>query len=144
MKLFFLLTITLRLISSIAYAQQVAKCDMTNCLETSKKVGHLRQQEMIDFLLTFGEECRDNVEYSEWSNEILLELLEKQTELTVKTITLQSKRLDIMAILKNLEEPLHDRFDLPAIIAKVQKIKVNSDIKDEMISRLKIADAKRN
>lgn len=115
---------------------------MVKCLETSKKIGQLGHSEMIDFLLTFDAECRNNAEYSEWSNEILFELLEKQTELTVKTIVYQEDRIDLTTILENFENPVQDRFDLTALIDKVNKIKVKSDIKDEIIGRLKKAGSK--
>jgi hypothetical protein len=115
---------------------------MTKFLDLSKNVGGVNQQEMVDFLLTFAEECQTNVEYSEWSNELLFELLEKQTELVVKTIAHQTKRIELAAILRNLEEPLHDRFNIKAIISKVEKIKFDPDVKKEIIDRLKVADSK--
>jgi hypothetical protein len=115
---------------------------MTKFLDLSKNAGRVSQEEMVDFLLTFGEECQTNVEYSEWSNELLFEMLEKQTELLVKTIAHQTKRIELAAILRNLEEPLHDRFNVKAIIAKVEKIKFDPDVKKEIIDRLKIADSK--
>jgi hypothetical protein len=117
---------------------------MAKLLDVSKSVGRVTHQEIVDFLLTFGEECKNNVEYSEWSNELLFELLEKQTELTVKTIAHQTQRIELAAILENLEGPIHDRFDLKTIIAKVEKVKFNPEMKNEIINRLKIANSKNN
>jgi hypothetical protein len=132
------------MLSSSLFAQSTTKCDMAKLLDVSKSVGRVTHQEIVDFLLTFGEECKNNVEYSEWSNELLFELLEKQTELTVKTIAHQAQRIELAAILENLEEPIHDRFDLKTIIAKVEKVKFNPEMKNEIINRLKIADSKNN
>jgi len=130
------------MLSFTLYGQSTTKCDMAKLLDVSKNVGKVTHQEMVDFLLTFGEECQNNVEYSEWSNELLFELLDKQTELIVKTIAHQTKVIELAAILENLEEPIHDRFNLKAIIDKVEKVKFDPDVKKKIINRLKIAESK--
>ena len=144
MKSTSLFVIALSLLSPVLYGQSTTKCDMAKLLDVSKHVGKVTHQEMIDFLLTFGEECQNNVEYSEWSNELLFELLEKQTELIVKTIAHQSKVIELAAILENLEDPINDSFNLKSIIAKVDKVNFNPEVKDEIVNRLKIADSKTN
>jgi len=116
---------------------------MTNFLSLSKKMGFLTHQEIMNFLLTFDDQCQSNVEYTEWSNELLFEMLNTQTELTVKTIANETKSIERVAVLKNLEEPLHDRFNLKSIIAKVEKVKFNAEAKREIVSRLKIADSRK-
>ena len=142
MKSITVVSIVLSLSSSL-YGQSPSKCDMAYLLDVSKNVGRATHEEIVNFLLTFGEECRNNVEYSEWSNELLFELLEKQTELLVKTITHQTKRIELAAILKNLEQPIQDRFNVKAIIGNVEKVKFDADVKKEIINRLKIADSER-
>jgi hypothetical protein len=76
----------LTLTSISLFGQAIKKCDETVLHFTSGKIGQLSQKEIKDFLLTFGKECEANVEYSEWSNELLFDVLEKQTELTLSTI----------------------------------------------------------
>src|SRR5262245_39992446 len=122
MKLILLLAIAFASISSALYGQSTTKCDMTNFLDISKNLGHLSHQQVSDFLLTFGEECKNNVEYSEWSNELLFELLDKQTEMTVKTIAHERKRIELAAILDNLQAPIHDKIEVKTILAKVEKV----------------------
>ncbi len=144
MKSITFFAIAFSMLSSSLCGQSTAKCDMAKLLDVSKNVSKVTHQEMVDFLLTFGEECQNNVEYSEWSNELLFELLEKQTELIVKTIAHQTKVVELEAILENLEEPIHDRFNVKSIIAKVEKIKFDPDVKKEIINRLQIAESKTN
>lgn len=138
--IFFALTLT---VSSGVYAQPVTKCDMSHFLDLSKKMGQLSHQEIMNFLLTFGEECENNIEYSEWSNELLFDLLDKQTELTVKTIAHETKTIERMTVLKSIEEPIHDGFNIPSIIDKVEKVKLNSEVKKQILDRLKIADSRK-
>lgn len=144
MKSITFFAIAFSMLSFTLCGQSTTKCDMAKLLDVSKNVGKVTHQEMVDFLLTLGEECQNNVEYSEWSNELLFELLDKQTELIVKTIAHQKKVIELAAILKNLEEPIHDRFNLKAIIDKVEKVKFDPDVKQEIINRLKMAESKTN
>jgi hypothetical protein len=140
---FYILT-TLTLLTTTLFGQTIQKCDGTVLLSTSEKIGRLTQTEITDFLLTFGEECRNNAEYSEWSNELLFSILEKQTDLTVKTIEKEEKRLEIEAILDDLSEPIHDLTNIKNLIANVDKVKINKQLKDKIIERLKTADGKTN
>lgn len=144
MKSIFFFVIALSSLTPGLYGQSITKCDMASLLDVSKHVGRVTHEEMVNFLLTFDDDCRNNVEYSEWSNELLFELLDKQTELIVKTITHQTKRIELDEILKNLEDPINDSFNVKSIIAKVEKVNFNPEVKNEIINRLRIADGKTN
>ena len=121
--------------------QSIKKCDGSVLSSISGKVGKLTQKEITDFLLTFGQECRDNAEYSEWSNELLFDILGAQTELTLKTIEKEEKNIQLKVILDDLEEPIVDN-EVKTLIAKVGKVNFNGRLKTEIINRLKIADGK--
>src|SRR3954468_20131299 len=104
-----LITYTILILTtSTVFAQPVEKCDSGILLNTSKKVGTLNQREIKDFLLTFGEACRNNAEYAEWSNELLFSILDKQTELTLITIQKEEAQLEINEILNDLTSPISD------------------------------------
>ena len=139
---FSILTI-LTFATTTLFGQTVQKCDGTILRSTSEKVGRLTQKEITDFLLTFGEECRNNAEYSEWSNELLFSILDKQTELIIKTIEKEEKRIEINEILDDLSSPILDP-NTKDIISKIEKIKIQKELKDKIIERLKTADGKTN
>jgi hypothetical protein len=139
---FSILTI-LTLATTTLFGQTIQKCDRTVLLWTSEKIGKLNQKEITDFLLTFGEECRNNIEYSEWSNELLFFLLDKQADLTVKTIEKEEKTLEMEAILEDLSSPLVDP-NIKDIISKIEKVKIKKELKDKIIERLKTAEGKTN
>jgi hypothetical protein len=130
----FLATLTLN-------GQSIKKCDGKVLSSTSDKLGKLSQKEIADFLLTFGAECRDNAEFSEWSNELLFDILGGQTELTLRTIEKEVKNIQLKIILDDLEEPIVDN-EVKGLIAKVEKVKFDDQLKAEIIRRLKIADSK--
>jgi len=131
-------------IVTATHGQVIKKCDGTILLSTSRNVGQLSQNEIVDFLLTFGSECRDNVEFSEWSNELLFDILDKQTEVTIKILEREESKIDIDAILDELASPVNDGINVTKLIPKVEKVKINDLLKREILARLKIADEHMN
>jgi plasmid maintenance system killer protein len=93
MKLRFVILTSLILATFNIYGQPIKKCDGAVILVTKNKLGQLTQGEITNFLLTFGQECRNNVEYTEFSNEILFDLLDMQTELLVKTMKSEESKI---------------------------------------------------
>jgi hypothetical protein len=140
---FSILTI-LALSTTTLFGQTIPKCDNSILLSTSQKIGKLDQKEITNFLLTFGQECRNNVEYSEWSNELLFSLLDKQTDLAVKTMEKEEKRFEMEEIFDDLSSPIHDLINVKNIISKIEKVKIKRGLKDKIIERLKTADGKTN
>ena len=124
--------------------QVIAKCDGKVLLSTSKKIGKLDQNEIRDFLLTFGKECRNNAEFSEWSNELLFSVLDKQTELTLRTFEREEKRLEMNELLADLSSPINDMINIKTLIPKVDQVKINERLKKQIIDNLKTADEKSN
>jgi hypothetical protein len=140
---FSILTI-LTLVTTTLFGQAIQKCDRTVLLSTSEKIGRLNQKEITDFLLTFGQECRKNAEYSEWSNELLFSLLDKQTDLTVKTIEKEEKRIATEEIFGNLNSPINDMISVKNLIPKIEKTNIRQDLKEKIIESLRAADDKTN
>jgi hypothetical protein len=144
MKLRISILTILTLSTTTFYGQVIEKCDGTILLSTSERIGKLKQDEILDFLLTFGTECNSNVEYSEWSNELLFSLLYKQTELTLKTIKKEERKIEMNEILNDLNSPINDLIDIKQILVKVDKVKVNKRFKNRIIEQLKSAENKMN
>jgi hypothetical protein len=74
-------------------------------------------------LKTFGNECKGNVEYTEFSNEVLFKVINKKTEIFIDVFNKNIESLETEVILKELESPLLDQADLNQIISKIQAIK---------------------
>ena len=94
--------------------------------------------------MTFGKECRNNVEYSEWSNELLFSVLDNQPELMLKTIEKGEKRFDMNEILEDLSTPSGDLTNIKDLIQKVNQIGINARLKNQIVENLRIADSKIN
>ncbi len=139
MKLRLVILTCLILATFNIYGQTIKKCDGAVVLFTKNKLGQLTQREIRDFLLTFGQECRNNVEYTEFSNEILFNLLDKQTELLLLTMEKEGGKIEMEIILEDLGTPINDEIDLKTILTKVEKVKVNGQIKKDIVDRLNSA-----
>jgi hypothetical protein len=129
-------------IASTVWGQRVQKCDMDILLATSRKMGTLEQEEIKKFLLTLGTSCRQNVEFSEWSNEILFSLFDKQTGLTMRTIEAMEESIEVQEILNELTSPVSDAIAVRRIITKVERVKISSGLKKEILESLNAAAEK--
>ncbi|MEQ1584477.1 MAG: hypothetical protein ABL895_01255 [Cyclobacteriaceae bacterium] len=139
MKLRFVILTSFIVASSNIYGQTIKKCDVAIVLFTKNKMGQLTQREIRSFLLTFGQECRNNVEYIEFSNEILFDLLDKQTELLLKTMKIEENKIEMNIILEDLGMPINDEIDVRSILSKVEKVNVSGQIKNDIVDRLNSA-----
>jgi hypothetical protein len=135
--------LTLVALTSLStFGQEVKKCDGMVLSSTNGKVGHLTQNEIRDFLLTFGKECRNNVEFSEWSNEILFAVLYTQTKLTLQTMEKERRLLEMEEIMEDLNSPVNDSINIKKLIPRVEEAKFKGQIKKEVLDNLHAADAK--
>jgi hypothetical protein len=120
--------------------QDAQKCNSTILTHISVNLDKpLKEDDILQFLLTFGSACKNNVEYSEWSNELLFEVLKKHTKATIHALNSGKGKIDKNYILKELRAPLHDQFDIGEIIKKVERVSDAPDIQREVIDALRIA-----
>src|SRR5687767_11805565 len=108
MRGIFLSTIFFLAATGAVLCQGVEKCDEAVLLETSKRLESLSQLRISQFLQTFGKECRDDVEYSEWANELLFSVLDKQTERMLIVLYKKDKVVELDEILNTLSSPAND------------------------------------
>jgi len=144
MRLTLSILTSLTILTSSLYGQEIKKCDGTVVLSIQNKVGRLTEKDLRDFLLTFGKECQNNVEFSEFSNEVLFLVLDKQTELMLKTIEKEEKKIELDEILDDLSSPISDMIVVKNLIPKVEKVKIDSRLKKLILDRLRTAEKSTN
>jgi hypothetical protein len=142
MKQIAYLIIITTLWTSDALAQQLQKCDINVLIPISKNLGHATKQQIRDFLLTLGETCKNNAEFSQWSNELLFDLLDKQTEITLRVIEQNEKNIELEVIFNDLENPLLDRVNIKDLRQRVEKIKLSTSLKQKILKALITAEGK--
>lgn len=109
-------------------------CDINLINEIFNNTENIEQKKIETFLLSFNLNCKNNVEYSQYRNEVLFNLLNKRTTQVINLIS-ENKKLNKLEILKNIENPISDLIPLDSIIRKIEKQK-SSSIKKELLSAI--------
>jgi len=136
-----ILFFSLSILTTSAMGQVIRKCDTTPLRIISDHMANPFENEVRDFLYTFAQECSSNVEYSEWSNELLFQLLDRHTELMIRTLEREETRLEIDAIITDLEYQIAGRVDLKQLVPKIQKIDFRRSLKERIQAALEKAAA---
>lgn len=136
-----ILTVILTLTVSIVFAQSdCIKCDIEKVKIVNDNMDNLTFQMVEDFLCTFDNSCGNSAEYSEWSNETLYNLLDKNPNLIFKVVD-QNEMDNIPTLLNEIENPIHE-FDYQRIYEKVSDLKTKSDIKEKILRSIELASDK--
>ena len=124
----------------ITFKQQLSdslKCSIIIVRETDNKIDELTSSEIKMFLCTFSKECSRNIEYTEYSNEVLFKVLKLYPSQFVDCINLNPD-IEFEYILSELANPLLD-INGKKLITNVQQAEGEPDIKSKIIESLKKA-----
>jgi hypothetical protein len=111
------------------------KCDIDIITFTNERIDSLNEAIVLKFLSVFDATCNTNVEFSEYSNEVLFAVLEKRPDLVIIALDKYSY-LSKDYILKNLQQPVNDEINIEKVKDEVAKVKTKSKIKEEVIKSL--------
>jgi hypothetical protein len=103
-----IILVSIFLISSNTYSQtnQNCKCNEDLISKTNNKLKSLNYQEIFDFLYTFDDTC-SSVEFEEYSNEVLFNVLQFYPSSFIELLSTKNK-LYKKAIYKELSSPIVD------------------------------------
>jgi len=71
-------------------------------------------------------------------------ILDKQTELTLSTIDREERTLEMEVILDNLSSPISDMIVIKSLMLRVEKTKIDSQLKKQIVGKLKATESKSN
>ncbi|PCJ90735.1 MAG: hypothetical protein COA50_16975 [Flavobacteriaceae bacterium] len=113
-------------------------CDFRILKETDSLLQlntELDEQDYLKFIVNMRIDCANNVEYSQWNNELIFKMLEKRPKMFVtflsrfSTKTRSNEKTDF--ILKELRNPIHDGIELNKILNRLGEITtVDSRLKE--------------
>lgn len=112
------------------------KCRSEPLLTVDHNLENLTGEMILDFLSTFSVICEANVEFGEWSNELLFKILFIKPELTLEVLSNNLDQIDTVSIYKELESPLHDLIPIDSITSRVKQLSINERLKKSVLSRL--------
>ncbi len=117
------------------------KCNIKVLLNVSQNKDSLEAETLNQFLMTFGAECNTNVEFSEWSNELLFDVIQRYPVRIVQILT-ENQELEEDVILYELRNPVHDGIDIEQTIRIVKKALPKNSMMGKIIDALKTAELK--
>lgn len=117
------------------------KCSIRVILRTLTKMDSLSDSDIKLFLQAFSPKCKNNVEFSEFSNEMLFKVLEKHPDTFIRIICnlKADDQIDFKTILDVLKSPLHDLIPVDSINALVKSVSFKCERADSIFKALTIA-----
>jgi hypothetical protein len=109
------------------------KCNISIVREAYQNIENISDELMLKFLETFGKDCKNNVEFSEFSNETLFKVIQKNPEVFSEILEKNLNQIDFEEIIFNLRNPLHDLIDLDLTINKIADTKIDKSVRDKLI-----------
>ena len=128
----------LMIITNQGFAQNDCTCNIKNLVTVNQHLEDLTTEDIELLLCTFDDTCKNNSEFSAFSNEVLFEVIGKRPDMLIQEIA-KKDDLELELILSKLESPIHDGFDLKEIYNKVSAIQDHEKIKEQILNSLEIA-----
>lgn len=115
------------------------KCNVDIVLSVHEKLDSLTVNEIVKFLRVFSLKCRNNVEFSEFSNEVLFEVMDRQPDNFIKAICETQPDIEYQIIFDEIKSPLHDLIPLDKIKKSVESSSQRCDRIDSVLKSLDLA-----
>lgn len=113
---------------------EISPCDGEIVLEIYKNQNSINEQMVTRLLLTFHQSCSNNVEFGEFSNEMLFKVLEKRPDLFLTVYKNNIAVIDTAILNSQLASPIHDLIPLKQIIDTIDSLDFDPETK-AIISR---------
>ncbi|TKG91608.1 hypothetical protein EYV94_21525 [Puteibacter caeruleilacunae] len=119
----------------IESVREKERCDIDIVLETEENINNISDELIYLFLYTFDENCKNNIEFGEYSNEVLFKLLEQHPKRVVENITKEGINLDV--ILNELANPISDVVNVDDVLKSINTISTEEGIKNKLVDALR-------
>lgn len=113
------------------------KCNYNCWTDMKDSINGLTVQQIFRFLTTISVDCRNNAEFSEYSNERLFKIMELNPDNFLKAIDIHNTEVEFSEIIEQIKSPINDGIDLKEIFTKIQKSKVDSGFKVKILKAIK-------
>lgn len=120
------------------------KCNIDALIPIVKalKKKQLTDKQILLFLKSFDKLCNTNVEYSEFSNELLFGVLKWYPNKVITILEANKESIDINYIVEELKSPIHDEIDVKGTYTKVLNTNINNEFKSKILYSLDTAKTK--
>ncbi len=112
-------------VNSYGQRKDSLKCNISIVSEANNSGEKISEDLMLRFLKTFGKDCRNNAEFTEFSNKTLFKVIQKNPEKFVKILNNNLSKIDFNEVLINLRNPIEELTDIELIIKKIAATKAD-------------------
>jgi hypothetical protein len=109
-------------------------CNIEKVKYLDQNIYNAQPSEILSFLLTLSKECRNNVEFMEYSNEVLFTVLNSRTEVVINLVK-SNKEIEMEEFFHYLRNPINDNIEPQQIVEKLNLIE-NDSLKIKMLNAL--------
>lgn len=113
-------------------------CDTDLVLRIEQNISSLSQKDILKFINNISVDCKNNIEFIEYYNEVLFELLEKYPEVFCNCVELSDKTQKEL-IYEELKEPVNDGINLDNIKKIVEYSECQAETKSIILESIMIA-----
>ncbi|MFY8189116.1 MAG: hypothetical protein ACOVLC_14330 [Flavobacterium sp.] len=121
-------------IQSLFSKNACEKCNIEKVRIVHENINQLNVEMISDFLCTFDLKCKNNIEFTEFSNEIFFLVLEKSSNMVLNQII--SLNLDSTLFLNVLQNPVHDLIDIQKVQDAIKSVENKSKLKEDFLTAL--------
>ena len=118
------------------------KCKIEFARDIKTNIDSLTERQVYVFLCSMDESCINDVEFSQYSNDVLYLLLYKKPELVLKTLSKYDISLEY--IREQLANPVNDRINVKEVHELIKNIDDYKEIKENLLKGIKLAIEKYN
>lgn len=118
-------------------------CDTELVVKIEQNISNLKQKDILEFISNISTDCKNNVEFSEYYNEVLFQVLEKYPTMFCNCMALIEKMQQEL-ICEELKEPVNDGINLDKIKKAVESSECQTDIKSIILNSINTALSKYN
>lgn len=119
------------------------KCKTELVREIKSHINNITKEQVFRLLCCFDKKCTNNVEFSEFSNEVLFLLLSEHPQLTIEVLA-KNESISLELIKNVIENPINDRIDLNDIYEKIENLEDYEKTRESLLQSIKIAIEKYN
>lgn len=123
---------------AVAQKTSCAKCDIEILAAVNRDMAMLSFKQVLALFCTMDNSCAENVEFSEFSGELIFQVFNHKPEFSLRALE-KSSNSSADAVIKRLENPINDILDLNLIYSKVSSIAAHKKSKKRVLEALQLA-----
>lgn len=114
-------------------------CNIQVLAHIDTRLYSLSPKDIAYFFRTIKSKCSNNAEFSEWSNELLLKILERHPEKALQILNDKNREIEFDYIYTELTTPIHDLIPIEKVQSSIRNLNLKTERNDSILMALNVA-----